>query len=144
MCLRLQWKHEFHLYRLYPNETFTYETEKLDSTVRAKALRDVCRWESSLCRPCFDTDKPVQLISTSKIFNEKGWYASFAKISDSAVEGLWNLMKLPFDVSTTQLEHAFISSLAKPMITAGLHANPMTSSMAIQVGYLDLISYHDD
>ena len=75
----------------------------------------------------------VTTVDTTTVFSEPGWYASFAKISDDAVEKLWNLLKLPFNVEIAELEHAFISNLKSPMITAAIHANPMTSSMAIQV-----------
>ena len=86
-----------------------------------------------MCKPCFDPSRAVQEVDTSTIFRENGYYASFAKISDDAVEILWNMMKFPFDVATTVLEHAFISNLKEPMVTAGIHANPSTSSMAVQV-----------
>ena len=86
-----------------------------------------------MCRPCFDSTRMVQEVDTKTIFAEHGWYASFAKISDTAVALLWDMMKFPFDVSTTVLEHAFISNLKEPMVTAGIHANPSTSSMAVQV-----------
>lgn len=104
----------------------------MNSKVRAKALADQCPWESSICKPCFDPTRMVQEVDTATIFREYGWYASFAKISDSTVEMLWNLMLFPFDVSTAMLEHAFISNLKEPMVTAGIHANPTTSSMAVQ------------
>ncbi len=101
--------------------------------MRAKALKAGCNRNSVICRPCFDPAKKVQVVSTSDVFKEgSGLYASFAKISEKAVTDMWNMMKLPFQVTTTQLEHAFISNLKEPMITAGIHANPMTSSMAIQ------------
>lgn len=104
--------------------------------MRAKALLEDCPWTSSLCKPCFDPSRAVQEVDTSTIFKEHGWYASFAKISDEAVSMLWDLVRLPFDVSTTVLEHAFISNLKDPMVTAGIHANPSTSSMAVQVLFL--------
>ena len=75
----------------------------------------------------------VTPVDTTTVFTEPGWYASFAKIADSAVEKMWNTMNFPFSVEVAELEHAFISNLKEPMITAAIHANPMTSSMAIQV-----------
>jgi hypothetical protein len=118
---------------VFPNETFTLDESKVNSAVRAKALLDECPWESVLCKPCFDPSIPVKEVSTQTIFKEKKWYASFAKMNDETVEMLWNLLKLPFSVNTAQLEHAFISNLEKPIVTAGFHANPMTNSVAIQV-----------
>lgn len=120
------------MYRLHPNETFQFDHGTLNSKVRAKALADNCPWESAICKPCFDPNRMVQEVDTSTIFNEPGWYASFAKISDTTVGMLWDLMRFPFDVGTTVLEHAFISNLKAPMVTAGIHANPSTSSMAVQ------------
>ncbi len=131
----MQWHHGFHLYRLKDGEEFVIDKDKIKSEVRAKSLADKCKWNSVLCTPCFNTSASVTAVSTTQIFNEPGWYASFAKISDEAVAELWNLMNLPFKVETAELEHAFISNLETNMITASIHANPMTSSMAIQVPY---------
>ncbi|CAE7695322.1 unnamed protein product, partial [Symbiodinium microadriaticum] len=127
------WNHEgFQLYRLNPGETFEFDHMNINSTVRAKSLADTCNHQSMICKPCFNESKMVTSIDTTTVFTEPGWYASFAKIADSAVENMWNTMNLPFSVETTELEHAFISNLKEPMITAAVHANPMTSSMAIQ------------
>jgi hypothetical protein len=139
--LHSQWDHSFRLYRLHENETFDFDYSKANSKVRAKALLDECPWQSSLCKPCFDPTRAVQEVDTATIFREHGWYASFAKISDDAVQQLWDMMLFPFDVTTTVLEHAFISNLKNPMVTAGLHANPSTSSMAVQVQYLIYIYF---
>jgi hypothetical protein len=128
-----QWDHSFHLYRVKPDENFVFDYDKTESLVRAKAIKEQCPWKSALCTPCFDPQKKVTEVSTRQIFHEQGWYASFAKISDSAVAAIWDTMNLPFSVNVAQLEHAFISNLKDAMVTAGIHANPMTSSMAIQV-----------
>jgi hypothetical protein len=129
-----QWNHEgFQLYRLNPGETFEFDHMAINSTVRAKTLANDCSRQSILCKPCFNETKMVTSVDTTTVFNEPGWYASFAKIADKAVENMWNMIKLPFNVEDTELEHAFISNLKESMITAAIHANPMTSSMAIQV-----------
>ena len=104
----------------------------VESTVRAKSLRDTCKWESALCMPCFDSAMKVTNVNVSTVYAESGWYASFAKISNTVVSDLWNLLNFPFTVDMTSIEHAFISNLKESMITASIHANPMTSSMAIQ------------
>jgi hypothetical protein len=72
-------------------------------------------------------------MDSSRLFSESGWYASFAKISQESVRQLWNIMQIPFQVSDSEVEHAFVSNLRHNMITASLHANPLSSSMAIQV-----------
>jgi len=126
------WHHDFHLYRIKEGEEFIVDKDKIKSEVRAKSLADTCKWNSVLCLPCFNSSLAVTSVSTTQIFNEPGWYASFAKISDQAVTELWNLLRLPFNVEVAELEHAFISNLEHNMITAAIHANPMTSSMAIQ------------
>lgn len=126
------WDHSFHLYRLKEGEKFHFDHRNIKSTVRSKSLKENCPWESTLCTPCFDDKKKVTNINAQQIFDEPGWYASFAKISDDVVTQLWDLLRLPFNVQDTEIEHAFISNLAAPMITAAIHANPMTSSMAVQ------------
>lgn len=129
LLLYHQWRHEFHVYRLEEGEKFkldivdTFGTSK----VRAKSLLKECKWESSICSPCFDWEKKVTEIPTTQIFSEPGWYASFAKIDNSIVGKLWTMLGLPFKVEDTVIEHAFISNLRTPMVTAQMHANPLTS-----------------
>jgi len=127
-----EWDGRFHLYRVNPKEKFNFDFHQLNSKVRAKAFLDKCKWESTLCSPCFDSKKMVTEVSTETIFNESGYYASFAKVSDEAVKYLWDSMNLPFTANVAQLEHAFIANLKTDTITAGIHANPMTYSMGIQ------------
>lgn len=62
----------------------------------------------------------------------RGWHASFATMeSHGVVRKLWDSMKFPFSVDSTNFEHAFISHLPQDGITAAFHANPATDSMAV-------------
>lgn len=140
----VQWDHSFHLYRIADGyEAPKYDHMTMGSKVRAKRISETCRWTSTICSPCFNSSQSVTQIDTDQIFTEPGWYASFAKLSREAVVKLWDALQLPFGVENTEIEHAFIANLDKHMITAAIHANPLTSSMAATVCD-DYCHYHDD
>lgn len=139
------------MYRLQTGETLEVDAKKIfgDSKVRVKKASDICAWESTLCRPCFvyGDDVGVREVNVSQIFTESGFYASFAKIDVEIVDQLWKEMKIPFSIAvsrstrflfilffdifhytkTTNIEHAFIGNFDKDMLTASIHANPVSS-----------------
>jgi hypothetical protein len=88
------------VYRLEEGEKFKLNIMDTfgSSKVRAKSLLKDCKWESTICTPCFDPEKKVTDIPTTQIFTEPGWYASFAKIDNGIVGKLWNMLGLPFSV----------------------------------------------
>ena len=105
--------------------------------VRAKLVDPDCRRESTICLPCFKTPyskEGVAYTTMSAVLKQNsGMYASFAKVSNEAATKMWKLMGANFAVSNTSLEHAFISNLNEPMITAQYHAASTLLSMSVQL-----------
>jgi hypothetical protein len=73
-----------------------------DSTVRVKTLADRCKWESTLCKPCFSTAAVdgcitgcVSEIKAADIFNNTKYYATFAKLESRVAETLLDQLGFP-------------------------------------------------
>lgn len=128
-----------HLYRLTPGQSFEFDWEIMyNSSTGAKKERDSCLHpESALCAPCFDNEHhkvTVESILRPSEGSSSAYYAAFAKLSEfSTIRQLFALLQLPgIDVDKMNFEHAFISNLKAGKISAPIHGNSATSSMAVQ------------
>jgi hypothetical protein len=117
---------------------FEFNYESINSTTLAVPLVDDCIYpESVLCRPqCFNHHNRQTVDIQKDILQAKHskYYASFSKIEDfSVLEEMFKSLGAPaINVKAFEFEHAFIANLEKGMITAQIHANSVTSSMAVQ------------
>ena len=109
----------------------------IDSETYARALlpRERCDHpDSILCISCIE--EQANKTHTNEILKKDSsqWYASFAKLEDSASIGfLFDQLDLPgFNMDKMVLEHAFISNFKEDTLTTPLHANSITSSMSVQ------------
>jgi hypothetical protein len=142
-----KWPHgQFRLYRLRNNDKYEFDAQKmLDSKVVVRKLdydcnNTECSSKSVLKLNCVFDLKAMNgkesLVEAPFLLTTegKGYTASFANFTNKdTIQNLWDFLKLPFSPKGAKsFEHAFISNLKEPMITATFHANPITDSMAIQ------------
>jgi hypothetical protein len=87
-----------------------------------------------LCLPCFSTLQKIVNVSSITKRSSSDSYATFAKLEDTiSNEYLFKQMNWSgVDIAKVNIEHAFISNFEEDTMTAQIHANCMTSSMAIQ------------
>lgn len=128
----------FQLFRVKPGQNKVFNYKNLNSMTQAMELKSTCEYpESALCSPCFDHEAQ-RTVHTDEIFKPKGngpgLYSSFAKLEDiPSVQGLFDFVNVTgMNFNEVALEHAFLSNLKEPMVTAQIHANGLTSSMAVQ------------
>lgn len=129
------WDTSLKLYRLKPGQNYQYNIQSLSSSIAAKKLIDGCKDDTVLCNACFE--KEYFNITLKDIFdpehsNFSPWLASFSSISKESSDKLWESMNFSFKHSSASFEHAFLSNLEKGTMTAPIHGNPMTTSMAVQ------------
>lgn len=143
-----KWPHGMlHLFRVDPRETFEFDSSIINSSVVARKLDPTCQnirlnncsRKSVISSNCLfelslSTGEEEVIDASSILSNKKsGYQAQFAKLHNrETVQRIWNSLKLPFSVKDTTFEHAFISNLKKNEMTAVIHGNPVTDSMAVQ------------
>jgi hypothetical protein len=138
------------LYRVKEGETYEFDTSLLSSKTMARKLdfscmdraENACQRRSVLTQSCLfdwkfsgDTFETIMDAETILSREEKGrgYHVSFANLTNKdSVLRIWNSLNLPFSVKDTNFEHAFVSNLETPTITAALHGNHITDSMAVQ------------
>mmetsp|Transcript_25261 Transcript_25261/g.34731 ORF Transcript_25261/g.34731 Transcript_25261/m.34731 type:complete len:370 (+) Transcript_25261:364-1473(+) len=142
----------FQLYRLMPGDEFKLDYDILNdgtNVTAKKRISDCIFPQSIMCRPCFEYESAS--VNAADILHDRqegGEYsAAFAHIeSMSSIGQLWKAMQLPPHILKTLLfEHAFISNFKSGLMTAPMHANALTSSMAVQfVGKKTWIFFSSD
>mmetsp|Transcript_19744 Transcript_19744/g.17929 ORF Transcript_19744/g.17929 Transcript_19744/m.17929 type:complete len:351 (-) Transcript_19744:128-1180(-) len=124
-----------HLYRLEPGETFDFDLKSMNASSMGKKKLQECRWdESALCAPCFDTTHvPVRIEEMLLSENGSDFYIGFGKINEfEVIKRLWDDLNVPIDIEKLIIEQGFISNFNEDVLTAPLHGNGVTSSMAVQ------------
>eukprot|EP00981_Chlorochromonas_danica_P001442 scaffold300_cov173-Ochromonas_danica.AAC.10 len=101
-----------HLYRLNPSETFQFDPSVLTTKVQVEKIMN----------PCDRVAKPNY------------YYSSFAKMDNSnVIVKLVESLGVPgLNPKQMTVEHAFVGNFPEDKVTAFVHANALTSSMAIQ------------
>lgn len=107
-----------------------------------KVENNECQKRSVLAPGClfdfkFSGETFESIINAEAILNDheegRGYHVSFANLTNKeSVQDIWNSLELPFSVKDTNFEHAFISNLPAPAITAPLHGNHLSDSLAVQ------------
>lgn len=131
----------FHVYRLKDNDDIKMDMSFFDDkSVRVFDVKDqdnctaltgtVLRNDNN----CVDRYK-VRISNGKDILDgtERNAYGSFAAFSQKTMDYLTNdVVEYPGTIDPSMVENAFISNLHQSTITAQLHNNPMSMSMAIQ------------
>mmetsp|Transcript_25260 Transcript_25260/g.34730 ORF Transcript_25260/g.34730 Transcript_25260/m.34730 type:complete len:370 (+) Transcript_25260:364-1473(+) len=134
---------QIQLYRLMPGSEFSLDFDILydgiNVTAKKRILTDCSAHPPSvMCLPCFEFENSSASVSPGDVLTGKQdgneYYASFVQLqSMSTIKKLWEAMKLPPRILKTIIfEHAFISNFKAAVMTAVIHANAFSSSMAVQ------------
>merc|ERR1719436_1745771 len=102
-------------------------------------VKDGCMNRRSSILPC-DTDFCLVkgserfVVDAESILSETGrnFLGSFAKFDPRTMAFLETQLRTPGVLGSSNFDHAFLSNTKQFLTTAFLHANPMTTSMAIQ------------
>ena len=116
----------------------TVTARKLDPQCTGKRLHPCSKGTAMLQHCMFDlnmTKADEETIDARHVVTGElsGYQVAFGNLNNRNIPlDLWEYLKLPFSIKTSQFEHSFITNLEEGAITAGLHANPLTHSMAVQ------------
>lgn len=127
---------EIHLYRLAPNCPFEFNLKELETTVRARRTADTCANFTCVCQhsSCVAPKSEVHTVDLQTVLSDPGWYVMFdAFLSEVAYDTLQRALPLSWiSRATTVVEHAFLSNFKQSIVTAVIHSNPFSNSLAIQ------------
>jgi len=139
----LRWEQEFMLYRLdkgEPEPKIPWKT--FDTEARATRIDQSCEFSgrglfgSCPSKDCFLDKSKQSMVNMQNILSDKeedNYYASFSVLSSKTAQELKDAFGgMPFSFADATVESSFVSNLKTRIVTAPLHANPMTSSAAIQ------------
>lgn len=155
--LLINWDYSpIHLYRASPNcPQQEVELNKLKTDVRARRVVKECRNESTICahRSCVPPKEDVHVIDIQEVLSDPGWYVNFdgelamnlclidpklkfdsisAYMSAEAFAVLNRMLPISLLRQHFMVLHGFISNFKESVITAVMHANHMSSSLAVQ------------
>jgi hypothetical protein len=127
----------FMMYKLKDRENYHFDPKKINGIVHAKTLvpDEKCR-RSIICYACYDDSIHMKDMSFSELMESPNYYSQYTRLPKEMVEYFWSSFKLPFGSEVSVTENGFFGNFKNGRITAQIHANPLTSSMAMQaVGY---------
>jgi hypothetical protein len=129
----------FQLFRVHPDsKPYVFDISTITAKTQAEKFLESCDYpESIICKVCLNSKGPDahHVLNVSEIFEKPGnFYSSFAKMDDiPSVKNLLYSIQIPnMNYEKMNFEHAFIGNFDRDRMTAYLHGNTITSSMAIQ------------
>jgi hypothetical protein len=124
------------VFRLEPGETMEFDSTKVVAPLRMNSVEKDCSNIHGLC-PCpgeFCIQyKKVYRGDTQSVLNgtTRDVYANFAYLEEEAVDYLESLLGWPTKLDRS-FENCFISNFEKRIVSAPIHANPFSHSLAVQ------------